>query len=76
MNYVSVAADVCKGCRVCVAACPHRCLAIGTDINQLGYQYAVFEGDSRCTGCGICFFTCPEPGAITVYTDEPGGEVV
>jgi Fe-S-cluster-containing hydrogenase component 2 len=20
-----------------------------------------------CTGCGICFYCCPEPGAITVY---------
>jgi NAD-dependent dihydropyrimidine dehydrogenase PreA subunit len=20
-----------------------------------------------CTGCGICFHACPEPGALTVY---------
>jgi Fe-S-cluster-containing hydrogenase component 2 len=20
-----------------------------------------------CTGCGICFYACPEPGAIKVY---------
>jgi Fe-S-cluster-containing hydrogenase component 2 len=20
-----------------------------------------------CTGCGICFYACPEPGAIRVY---------
>lgn len=20
-----------------------------------------------CTGCGICFYCCPEPGAVTVY---------
>jgi len=21
----------------------------------------------NCSGCGICFYVCPEPGAITVY---------
>ena len=24
----------------------------------------------RCTGCGICFFVCPEPGGIKVLRRE------
>jgi NAD-dependent dihydropyrimidine dehydrogenase PreA subunit len=24
-----------------------------------------------CTGCGICFFACPEPGGITVLRLDP-----
>ncbi len=70
MNYVKITTDECKGCRVCVNACPHHCLMIGTQINKLGYLHAVFHGYDTCTACGLCFFSCPEPGAITVFADE------
>jgi NAD-dependent dihydropyrimidine dehydrogenase PreA subunit len=23
-----------------------------------------------CTGCGICFYCCPEPGALTVFVAD------
>jgi Fe-S-cluster-containing hydrogenase component 2 len=32
----------------------------------MGYQYARFAV-GRCIACGMCFYTCPEFGAITVY---------
>lgn len=63
---VEVAKELCKGCDFCVASCPEDCLAFSTDINQRGYRFAYYLG-SDCTGCGICFYVCPEPGAITVY---------
>ncbi|MFP4378387.1 MAG: 4Fe-4S dicluster domain-containing protein [Spirochaetales bacterium] len=72
-NYVSIHAALCKGCRVCIEACPKHCIVLGSKINQLGYQYARFEKDA-CTACGLCFYSCPEPGAITVYKDEPNEE--
>jgi Fe-S-cluster-containing hydrogenase component 2 len=34
-------------------------------LNHYGYRTAGYTG-SGCTGCGICFMVCPEPGAITV----------
>ncbi|MCG8571385.1 MAG: 4Fe-4S binding protein [Spirochaetes bacterium] len=68
-NFAKIDKAECKGCKVCVSACPKHCIHIGSDINQLGYQYAVFESD-ECTACGLCFYSCPEPGAITVYKDE------
>ena len=69
-NFVSIERDLCKGCRLCMDTCPHGCLEMGSEINILGYQYARF-GTSRCTACGLCFYVCPEPGAVTVYRDEP-----
>jgi NAD-dependent dihydropyrimidine dehydrogenase PreA subunit len=69
MNYSKIAFDECKGCRLCVQSCPNKCLGIGSRINQLGYQAAVFM-NPNCTACGICYYVCPEPGAITVYKDE------
>jgi 2-oxoisovalerate ferredoxin oxidoreductase delta subunit len=68
-NFVKITPNECKGCKVCIATCPKGCLYIGSDINKIGYQYAKFE-DKGCTACGLCFYICPELGAITVYKDE------
>jgi 2-oxoisovalerate ferredoxin oxidoreductase delta subunit len=40
-------------------------LAQGGELNRLGYYAVTYQG-SGCTGCGICFYVCPEPAAITV----------
>ena len=34
--------------------------------NTKGYHYAFYVGDG-CTGCGVCFYACPEPEAIVVF---------
>jgi NAD-dependent dihydropyrimidine dehydrogenase PreA subunit len=46
-------------------ACPPSVLAQSRFLNRQGY-YAVAYSGTGCTGCGICFYVCPEPGAITV----------
>ena len=62
---IQIAAHLCKGCCLCVAACPPGVLAQSRFLNRQGY-YAVAYSGSGCSGCGICFYVCPEPGAITV----------
>ena len=57
--------DECKGCGLCVEACPPRVLLLSERLNHSGYRTAMYAGRG-CTGCGICFMACPEPGAITV----------
>jgi NAD-dependent dihydropyrimidine dehydrogenase PreA subunit len=59
----------CKSCSRCVAACPKKVLSLGDTLNARGYRYAVYAGEG-CTGCGNCFYTCPEPNAIEVHTPE------
>ena len=56
----------CKGCGLCIEACPPRVIAMSERLNHYGYHTAIYAG-AGCTGCGICFMICPEPGAITVY---------
>jgi len=58
----------CKGCELCVAACPQGVLALAPDrINVKGYHPAVLI-DQGCTGCGVCTVVCPE-AAIVVYRE-------
>jgi 2-oxoglutarate ferredoxin oxidoreductase subunit delta len=55
----------CKGCGLCVEACPPRVIGMSNGLNHYGYRTATYVG-AGCTACGICFMACPEPGAITV----------
>ena len=71
-NFAHIERDQCKGCRLCVQVCPRHCITLGSEINKLGYQFARFERYT-CNACGLCFYVCPEPGAITVFRDEPIG---
>jgi 2-oxoglutarate ferredoxin oxidoreductase subunit delta len=67
--------DECKGCGLCVEACPPKVIAMSNHLNHYGYFTAMYAG-AGCTGCGICFMACPEPGAITVMrlaAPKPGG---
>jgi NAD-dependent dihydropyrimidine dehydrogenase PreA subunit len=62
---LQVDVDECKGCGLCVEACPPKVIALSERLNHYGYHTATYAG-AGCTGCGICFMVCPEPGAITV----------
>lgn len=62
---VVIAAERCKGCELCIAACPPRVLGLG-GLNVRGYRTAVLLDNDRCTSCAACALVCPET-AITVY---------
>jgi NAD-dependent dihydropyrimidine dehydrogenase PreA subunit len=57
--------EECKGCGLCVEACPPKAIGMSERLNHYGYRTATYAG-TGCTGCGICFMVCPEPGAIMV----------
>jgi len=57
--------EECKGCGLCIEACPPKAIRLSEGLNHYGYRTAHYVG-AGCTGCGICFLVCPEPGAITV----------
>ncbi len=72
---VVVREDECKGCGLCIEACPEGVLFEEKHLNHLGYHPTAYQGEG-CTGCSICFYQCPEPGAITVYKKGYVGEEV
>ena len=57
--------EECKGCGLCIEACPPTVIRMSERLNHFGYKTALYAG-AGCTGCGLCFMVCPEPGAITV----------
>lgn len=67
-GWVEVSDQYCKGCELCISACPQEVLAI--DMSRLtprGYHPAKLVKDG-CTGCAICALVCPD-AAITVYRE-------
>ena len=57
----------CKGCSLCVVACPKDVIAL-TDrkVNVNGYSFAIAARPDECIGCTACGIVCPD-GCITVY---------
>jgi 2-oxoglutarate ferredoxin oxidoreductase subunit delta len=56
----------CKGCDLCVVACPVDVLILGKEVNARGYNYAQAVKPDECIGCANCGYVCPD-GCITVY---------
>ena len=46
---VVIERDRCKGCRVCVEACPMRVLDLAAEVNAKGYNYARMVDPDACT---------------------------
>jgi 2-oxoglutarate ferredoxin oxidoreductase subunit delta len=57
--------NICKGCELCIQACPQESIGLSDQVNIIGYRYAILVRDN-CTGCVNCALVCPE-AAITVY---------
>lgn len=55
---VTIDAETCKGCELCVTACPPRVLSMGPDVNRAGFHVPVLA--PGCTGCAACLFVCPD----------------
>jgi 2-oxoglutarate ferredoxin oxidoreductase subunit delta len=60
--------ETCKGCELCIEACPQESLQLSPKINQQGYHYAVLI-KGNCTGCINCALVCPD-AVITVYREN------
>jgi len=62
--------ELCKGCALCVSACPQKLIVLAEEINSKGYHPAeLVVPKGVCSGFTLCALTCPEV-AIEVFREE------
>ena len=55
---VTIDVEACKGCELCIPACPPEVLSMSTAVNETGFRYP--ELHPGCTGCLACLQVCPD----------------
>jgi 2-oxoglutarate ferredoxin oxidoreductase subunit delta len=64
---VTFNADRCKGCSLCVDACPKKIIALSESaLNARGFHPAGIVDQKKCIACAFCAVMCPD----TVITVE------
>jgi len=63
---IVVDTERCKGCQLCIIACPQKVIALANKVNLHGYPYVEAVNEAACVGCASCGIVCPD-GCITVY---------
>jgi 2-oxoglutarate ferredoxin oxidoreductase subunit delta len=79
-GWVFVDENRCKGCSLCVDACPQHVLELSNDrFNTKGYRPVQLTDPEGCTGCAVCAIICPDV-VFTVYREvrkrKPAREAV
>lgn len=58
--------DRCKGCELCIAACPKQVLILDTNKNKKGYYPSAAADLESCIACANCAKICPD-SVISVW---------
>lgn len=69
---IKIDKERCKGCNLCVIACPKNLLRLSANVNHKGYNYAEQPDYTECNGCTACAICCPD-ACITVYRVKRNG---
>ena len=69
---VNIRKERCKGCGLCVRACPMHILELAGEINANGYHPAVVTDMEKCVMCTSCALTCPDM-CIEITEEQTAG---
>ena len=66
-GYIEIDQERCKGCGMCIDACPYDLIKFSSKFNSKGYHPAEYDDpEGICPPCGFCYRVCPDT-AITVF---------
>lgn len=60
MAKVTFDTERCKGCGLCVKACPKNLVCLSNTLNSRGYHSAEITNTEECVGCAFCATMCPD----------------
>ena len=66
---IEINREMCKGCFLCIRACPLKLLEADTEPNMSGSYPAKPVLMEKCIACGNCYEVCPDI-CIRVYREE------
>lgn len=66
MAKIIIDKERCKGCLLCISACPKGLIKKSRQLNKCGLNYAEFKESDACAGCAMCAVICPDC-CIEVY---------
>lgn len=52
--------NLCKGCGLCVTACPKNIVVLRDELNAKGYRTATVTDQKQCISCAFCATMCPD----------------
>ena len=67
MGRVVIKKDRCKGCELCVAACPKGLLEIVDYPEGKNGMTVELKDERTCIGCAFCAKSCPDYAIVEVY---------
>lgn len=73
LNRVEFDAERCKGCGLCIEACPQNIISFTDETNEQGYRVAGVKNQDECTSCGLCALMCPD---LVIRVVRPKKEAV
>lgn len=60
MPKVRVLEKYCKGCGLCVPACPKKILYLSEEVDRRGVHVVKVRAEIPCTACLSCTVMCPD----------------